>query len=201
METLKKILEGIKTLFNKEKKNKFGENLIVFIIIGIIIIIAGGTFFDNRNQEKKTPPQDNEEVEMVATMKGESEKNDVEKKMEELLSQINGAGKVTVMVTYVSMKEIVPYSDVKKNLNNTDEKDSSGGTRKVSQDTYESSIAYEEGEDGKKKPIIVKELTPEVKGVVVISDGARDASVKENLVNAVKVLMDIPVHRVQVFQR
>ena len=53
----------------------------------------------------------------------------------------------------------------------------------------------------KKKPIILKEVLPEVKGVVVVADGASDTLIKERLVNAVKVLFDIPIHKIQVFER
>lgn len=205
MKTIQKIIKSIKNYLNKDKNNKLGENLVILIIIGIIIIIAASTLFDNTNGKKKQAeetvlPEESKTAMIQGKVSGD-EKSELEANLEEVLSQINGAGKVTVMVTYFSGKELVPYYDTKKSDNQTDEKDSTGGTRKQTQGSFETSLAYEEVSNGVKKPIIVKELNPQVKGVVVIADGATDMVVKENLMNAVKVLLDVPVHRIQVFQR
>jgi len=207
MDKLKKLAEYFKKILKNDKNSKMGENLIILIIIGIIIIIAGSTLFEGKeNTEKDTPSskvEDNidgkaEEVSLIGV---NSEKTDLEKSIEEILSQINGVGKVDVLVTYSSSREIVPYSDVKKSDEITEEKDSAGGTRKINQSSYESQIAYEDSGSGVKKPIILKELLPEVKGVVVVAEGASDPLVKECLINAVKVLLDVPVHKIQVFER
>lgn len=207
MDKLKKILKHIKKMFKSEGNNKMGENLIILIIIGVIIIIAGSTLFGGADKSKmdttgeKVEDKIGENEQEVSIIGVNEEKTDMEKNIEEILSQINGAGKVDVLVTYSSGREIVPYSDIKKSDGMTDEKDSTGGTRKIDQSSYESEIAYEDGGGGEKKPIILKELLPEVKGVVVVADGASDTLVKECLVNAVKVLLDIPVHKIQVFEK
>lgn len=207
MDKFKKILDYLKNMLKNDKNGKMGENLIILIIIGVIIIIAGSTLFGGDDKAKKdstakkVEDKRKENAEEVAVVGVNDEKTDLEKNIEEILSQINGVGKVEVLVTYVSGREIVPYSDVKKSDGITDEKDSTGGTRKINQSSYESQIAYEDSGSGVKKPIILKELLPEVKGVVVVADGANDPLVKECLLNAVKVLLDVPVHKIQVFER
>ncbi len=207
MDKIKKVMGYFKKLFKSEKNNKMGENLIILIIIGVIIIIAGSTLFGEKDKPKKdnarkiVEDESVENAEEVSVVGVNAERTDIEKNIEEILSQINGAGKVDVLVTYSSGREIVPYSDIKKSDELTDEKDSGGGTRKIDQSSYESQIAYEDSGSGVKKPIILKELLPEVKGVVVVADGASDTLVKESLVNAVKVLLDIPIHKIQVFER
>lgn len=207
MDKLKKIVEYFKKLLKNDKNNKMGENLIILIIIGVIIIIAGSTLFGNQDKEKKdTVSQKVEEVsdekaKEVSVLGVNDGNTDLKKSIEEILSQINGVGKVNVLVTYSSGTEIVPYSDVKKSDETTEEKDSAGGTRKINQSFYESQIAYEDSGGGVRKPIILKELLPEVKGVVVVADGASDPVIKESLLNAVKVLLDVPIHKIQVFER
>ena len=42
-------------------------------------------------------------------------------------------------------------------------------------------------------------MYPKVKGVVV-ADGGGDLTVRENLLRAVEVLLDVPVHKVQVYE-
>jgi len=66
--------------------------------------------------------------------------------------------------------------------------------------SYESSVVYEESDKGVKKPIIAKELMPEVKGVLVVAEGASDATVKENLVNSVKVCLIFPFIRYRLWK-
>jgi stage III sporulation protein AG len=105
------------------------------------------------------------------------------------------------MVTYVSSKEIVPAYDSKNSENNTSEKDSGGGTRSIGQSSRENGVAYEEVQGGSRKPIILKELLPEVKGVVIVADGASDPEVKEDLTRATQILLDVPIHKVSVFDR
>ncbi|HPU41675.1 MAG TPA: stage III sporulation protein AG [Acetivibrio clariflavus] len=207
MDKLKKFVEYLRKLLKNDKNNKMGENLIILVIIGIIIIIAGSTLFEGEGKKDKkiasNKVEDNieEKAEEASVVGVNNEKTDLEKSIEEILSQINGVGKVDVLVTYSSGRQIVPYSDVKKSDEITEEKDSTGGTRKIDHSSYESQIAYEDSGSGVKKPIILKELLPEVKGVVVVAEGANDPLVKESLVNAVKVLLDIPVHKIQVFER
>jgi stage III sporulation protein AG len=207
MDKLKKILDYFKKLLKNDKNGKMGENLIILIIIGVIIIIAGSSLFGGEDKTKKESTgkkvvdQKEEKSEEVSIVGVNDEKTELEKNIEEILSQINGVGKVEVLVTYVSGREIVPYSDLKKSDEVTEEKDSTGGTRKINKSSYESQIAYEDSGSGVKKPIILKELLPEVKGVVVVAEGASDPLVKECLLNAVKVLLDVPVHKIQVFER
>jgi stage III sporulation protein AG len=124
----------------------------------------------------------------------------IEIKMKSILSKIDGAGEVDVMITYVSGAEIVPAVDLKKSDSSTQEKDTGGGTRNVDQHDYESEIVYYEKTDGCKTPVVIKDLQPVIKGVIVVAKGGDNPQVKEKLTKAVQVLVDIPVHRIQVFK-
>jgi stage III sporulation protein AG len=188
--------------FNGNDKKQTVQNTVIVIIIGIIVIIAGSSFFGKKHEESPKPvkTEDTSVQEVMKTVDA-ADSTDVEKRIEKVLSQIDGVGKVTVLITYVSGKELVPATDIKKSDNNTNERDNEGGSRVIGQNDYESKIAYEEEQGGSKKPIIVKEVLPEVKGVVVVADGAGDPQIKENLNKAVRVLMDVPAHKIQVFER
>ena len=202
MERLKKIIDSIKNIWNFKNKNKIVENSVIVIIIGIIIVIAGGSLFgksDDKSQ-KQTADESTGAVEVSKTVTTDY-MTELEKSIESILSQIEGAGKVNVLITYASGKEMVPAVDTKKTENDTGEKDTGGGTRDIKESDYESSVVYEELQGGGKKPLIAKELLPTVKGVVVVADGASDPVVKESLCEAVQVLMDVPLHKIQVFSR
>ena len=48
---------------------------------------------------------------------------------------------------------------------------------------------------------ILKKTEPEVRGVLVVAEGADNIVVRERIINAVTVALDIPLHRVEVVQR
>lgn len=202
MDEFKKLIEKLKDIWNNQSKRRIIENSAIIIIIGVIIIIAGGSFFggNEATNSNKTAVGASESQETGKILNLE-EKVELEKRIEDFLSQIDGAGNVNVMITYVSGKEIVPATDTKKTENDTQEKDSSGGTRSTKQNNFESKIVYEEMQGGGKKPIIIKEIHPPVKGVVVVADGAKEPKVRESLMKAVQVLVDVPIHKIQILER
>ena len=195
------ILKRLKGMLEGKSRKKLIENAVIIIIIGIIVIIAAGTFLSgNKNTAdigKTTAVQESTQA-VALTQSGTVDSTEDE--LAAILSKVQGVGRVDVMITYVSGKENIPAYDTKKSESSTDEKDSGGGTRSISQGEYDSSVVYEDRQGGGKSPIILKELQPVVKGVVVVADGAGSPEVKERILSAVQVLVDVPVHRIQVIQ-
>lgn len=201
MKQLEKIIDVVKSKLNGDRK-KLIENCAIVIIIGVILIIAGGAFLDKEDKEKGSVAEKTKTSEVTNSQSEASvPKSELENQLKTILSQIAGAGRVDVMITFVSGKEIVPAYDSKTSENKTEEKDSGGGTRSISQNSNENGIAYEEAQDGAKKPIIIKELLPEVKGVVIVADGASNPEICEALAKAARTLLDVPIHKIGVFER
>ncbi|HOJ09109.1 MAG TPA: stage III sporulation protein AG [Clostridiales bacterium] len=211
MELVRKICDGVKNIIAGQDKKKIIENSIIIIIIGIIFLIAGSTLFKSKNTniigntgqgnfQKSSMESVNNSEEGILTSKSGGVYS-IEKEVEEILSQIEGAGKVSVAITYESGSEKVPAYDKRESHNSTQEEDDRGGKRNISQNESDSRVAYEEQPGGVKRPIILKEMEPKVRGVVVVADGAGEPVVKENLVRAVQTLVDIAPHKVQVFAR
>lgn len=201
MSFFRKYLENLREKMNGQGKKKLIENCVIVIILGVVAIIAGSTIFSKTGNEKTANASKQNEVQEAARVIGAEDKEDLQKRMESILSKIGGAGNVNVMITYVSGKELVPAYDTKKTENDTQEKDNGGGTRSIKNNDTENKVVYEESGNGVKKPVVLKELQPAVKGVVVVADGAADPVVRESLTRAVQVLVDVPVHKIQVLQR
>lgn len=196
-----KYFESLREKMNGQGKKKLIENCVIIIILGVVAIIAGSTIFGKTGDEKAASAAKQNEVQEAAKVIGSEDKEDLQKRMESILSKIGGAGSVNVMITYVSGKELVPAYDTKRTENDTQEKDNGGGTRSIKNNDTENKVVYEESGSGVKKPVVLKELQPAVKGVVVVADGAADPVVRESLTRAVQVLVDVPVHKIQVLQR
>ena len=57
-----------------------------------------------------------------------------------------------------------------------------------------------ESETGGSEPVIVKEIEPEIEGVVIICKGGDSEYVKSEIVDAVLALFDVPAHKIKVMK-
>lgn len=198
---MKSLKEWYERLFNSEGKDKSKraiQNLLIFLAIGIVLLYVGG-FFAGGESKKKTSEEEKQTGKTLVSGESYLDEYDaaLENKIKNILSQINGVGKVSVAITYSSGKEIVPAQDVKQNESNTNEKDKEGGVRSTIQTDTDSKVIV--GQESETKPVILKELPPQVKGVVVVADGAKDEVVKVNISMAVSTALGIPLSKIQVF--
>ena len=205
MNWLNGAFEALKKIFEKHDRRKVIENAAIVIIIGIIAMIAGGSLFTKGVTKESAKDVNSARTESrsdaAAGKNSEESESDTVNRIVELLSQIEGAGKVSVMITYFSSREIVPAFDSKITENETQEKDSGGGVRNIKQVGRENTIVYQDSQGSGKEPVVLKEILPAVKGVVIVADGASDPVVRENLSKAAQILLDVPAHKVQVFER
>lgn len=119
----------------------------------------------------------------------------LENKLAENLGQMQGVGKVHVTVTLASGIK----SDYAKNESitkrTTEETDKAGGVRKSTETTENDQLVLP---NGVSQPVIVMEESPNVSGVLVIAEGAKDAKVREGIHNAVRTLLNIPANKIMV---
>lgn len=124
----------------------------------------------------------------------------LEARLKELLSHVEGVGEVEVMIVLKSSEEKVWRIDKNTSYSSTQETDSSGGTRdirnqQISEETILSGSGEEEG------PLLEKELRPEISGVVVSAAGGGSAAVQAEISAAVEALFDVPPHKIKVLKR
>jgi stage III sporulation protein AG len=185
---------------------KGGQNLTnvaIVLIIGVIIMIAGSALFDNESTKKTSPVQpEHENVQSVIKNKNNNDEygKELEEKLESILSKIEGVGDVSVMITFDSSNEIVLAEDKKNNETITEEEDTQGGKRKITQFEKDYKILVLSEQGGRQEPMVLKEMNPKVKGVIVAAEGAEDTHIKANVFDAVKTVLGVPAYKVQVFQ-
>ncbi|MBZ2173748.1 sporulation stage III protein AG [Schnuerera sp. xch1] len=185
---INKIKEYLQKLDNKELM----RNLFIILIIGIILFILADTFFQDEEQVTKLN-EDN-----ITKNSGEYETDYsyiLEKKLESILSQLKGVGTVQVMITLEDTTEKVPAFNTTKNNETTKELDSQGGTREIVREDTTIQIVTE----GEGSPIVLKEIKPTIKGIIVIAEGAENLEVKEMLYEAVKTVLGISGNKVEVY--
>ena len=108
--------------------------------------------------------------------------DNLEIKLENILSQIKGAGEVKVLIVYKNDGT----SNLAKDVEYTLESDGS---------TVNKSVIVM-GKD--KEAIIVQKNIPDVQGVIVTAQGAWDETVKQNIKKAVEAALPVMAHRIEV---
>lgn len=195
---IKQIIAKGEGVDNKKKI----ENLAVFLVILIITLVAINIIW---NGNKKTNPEEDEKdtskklaMETIETANNLNSKNDLSMQLEEILEKIDGVGKVKVLITYSQTNEIIPMYNEETSQKDTEEKDTSGGTRKVIETDVSKEIIYEEN-SGSKVPITQSIVSPKIEGAIITAQGAGNATVKANIVQAVEAVTGIASHKIQVF--
>lgn len=185
----------------KDSKKKI-ENIVVLIVILIITVIAINTIWNGDKREtKKEEVESSTEKQLATTSKTTINQSDnsIESNLESILSNIDGVGKVKVLITYSQSSEVVAmYNENSKN-STVEEKDSGGGTRTTTQTDISKDIIYQE-ENGEKTPITQKVINPKIEGAIITSTGAGNGTVKNNIVQAVEAVTGLPTHKIQVFE-
>ena len=145
---------------------KSRNNLVPLVILIIGIILMTSVSFGGGKREVQTS------IDTAAE----------EARLEDILSGIDGAGRVRVMVTYYGSTEQSLAYEIKS------DKDESS--------KQEDKRAVMSGSE----PVIVQELYPRVKGVIVVADGAEDITVKRALSEAVCAAMGVGISNVRVYK-
>lgn len=122
----------------------------------------------------------------------------MEAKVTKLLEAVEGAGKVQVMLTVKTSKELVVEKDVSESEERIEETDASGGSRKNENKSYNETTIYGSQTQNGSGPYVTKEIQPEIQGVVVAAQGGDVPEVVEEITRAVEVLFDIPIHKIKV---
>lgn len=176
-------IESLKSLF----KNK--KNLYIILAVGIFILVCSN-FSVPKDKTAK-----NKSAEFISINENE------EKRLEALISKIEGAGNASVMITYESGIEKVALQNKKLSTATNDDFDKSEEGGKSESETTEEWQAVMNGSGSSQTPFITKEICPKVRGVLVAADGADDEIVCLNITNAVSAVLDVPYHRIKVLKK
>lgn len=201
------ITDKIKELISQKKEEpnkKKIENLVVFLIILIITIIVINVIWsgDKKSDNSESTSDKNKKLasdtQTVQTSNNETS-DDLVVKLEDILSKINGVGKVSVMITYSKTSQTVPLYNQDSSEKNTEESDKQGGTRKITETGIKTEIIYKEV-NGEKIPITQSIISPTIEGAIVTAEGANNITVKTNIIQAVEAVTGVATHKIQVFE-
>ena len=112
----------------------------------------------------------------------------LENKLANVLANIEGAGNVHAMITFESGTEYVYASNDESKTNTSTSQNSTTSSTTTSKTPY---IKNNEG-------LLIKEIYPQISGVVVVASGAKDTKVKLEIIKAVQALLNVPIANIEV---
>jgi len=161
--------------------------LVILICVGILALIW---------------PQGKSEIQQAALPETQTSssvsqaKANIANELQSILSQVEGAGKVQVSIS-LSSDGLKSYARNTKDENReTQEMDHSGSDRNIKENNQSSDIAVSGG-----SALLVEDRAPEIVGVLVVADGAKNGAVKERLTAATTTLLNISPQQVRVEAR
>ena len=187
---------------NTETKNKKKiENLVFLIIILVITIFIINSILKENKKEDQTQTKETAVFnEAVTDNSKEVSKGDLEKNLENILSTIKNVGDVSVFINYAESSKLEPLYDETTTTSSTEEGDSSGGTRNVTETETQKEVVFSEN-SGEKNPVTQKTTMPVIQGAVITAKGASDAITKTNIISAVEAVTGLTIDKIQVFEK
>lgn len=154
--------------FTKIKNSKAIQILLFVALILIVVLI----YFSLNNSSKQNNMSEQNTTSNYAEY--------LEVKLENVLQQIKDVGTVNVAITLESGYEYIYATE-------EEIKETSTGTLTTT------SIVLVSG-----KPIIIKEIPPKIKGVVVVASGAENISVRMNILCAIQTALEVDNEKITI---
>ena len=191
--------EKIKQLTSKtdEGNNKKKIENLVFLLIILIVVLVAINFIWNDKKENVKTTDNNKKLAIQEETKKDSD-SDLKEQLEDILQNINGVGKVKVLITYSQTSQVLPLYNEDTSKKDTEEKDKTGGTRIVTETDTKKDVIFQET-NGNKMPITQSVISPKVEGAIVTAQGANNMAVKTAIIQAVEAVTGLSSHKIQVF--
>lgn len=170
------INEKLLETFKKDKKML----LVIFVgIIGVLIIALSEISFDDSTDKNNEKMLNSDSYEYCAY---------IEKRVEDIVSSIDGAGNVKVMITLAETTEYV-YA---QNQN---------GTKKSNKDSENSDnknsfVIIER--DNNDSGLLIKTFEPKIRGVAIVCDGGDSPTVQQQIYSTVSAVLNVSTARISI---
>jgi stage III sporulation protein AG len=191
-------------LFNP--RNKQFWVLLLLLMLGIMLMVMGSCGSDTANSgSEKEQAAGNKVIERGnhnQTSEADfpsvmtREEKELAAELRQMLESVAGAGRVEVSVHLASSTYNNYAINTTSGLKTTEEKDQSGGSRQITENTDSKTVVLSRNDQGMEGPVLEREMAPEVAGVLVVAEGARSPQVKAALFRAVQVALGVEPHKV-----
>lgn len=197
--------EKLNKEISKLVKNKRFTNCLIALLVVIFLWLAISAFSGGGSNDYKSSDNAPIGAKEVTSTDGEMTSKELlnyeekqQQELKEILSQIDGVGKVTVKIYFESGEVKVPLEDTTTQVSETQEEDRDGGTR-VTTSQSDSTKTVMSSNGSNNEPFITKVYKPEITGVLVVAEGAQSDKITYDIQQAVSSLYNLSFDKVKVY--
>lgn len=191
------------------------DNFLIVILVGVLLLVIVWPVEDKDGKTQTQSKQWDSEADIMKIRSETKSQGSIlpetdyetelvsytavlEHSLEELLSTMDGVGKVRVMITLEGSGLSVVEKDQSLERTDSEEEDSAGGSRKtVSTSTNEETI-FDSRQSNSGNPFVKQVLAPKVEGVAVSAQGGGNAKIAQNITEAIQALFGIEAHKIKI---
>ena len=177
-EDLDRMFEGLSQKLAQWTKQLRGKKsrvslLLVIGFLGMGLILLSELLDTPAQEEAPAQPQQQEQT---------APEQSLEQRLEEIVGQIDGVGRCSVMVT---LKESAC------SVYATEDSQRREGAQQDGSSESESRLVLIEGAQGEQQPVVEKTVQPQINGVIVVCQGADSVSVRQQVTEAVTTVLGL----------
>lgn len=204
---LNKLIHNENNDDKNEGKNIKIENVVFLIILAVLTIIIINSILKG-DKKSNDSSYDSKSKQLASTyntsnsnnIEVDNNVNNIEERLENILSKIVGVGDVKALLNYSESSETIAMYNENSKSSITEETDDSGGVRKIEETDSNKEVIYKENVNGEKTPITKKIINPKIEGAIILAKGASKIEVKTSIIQAVEAVTGLPTHKIQVFE-
>lgn len=182
----------MKQLFDKIKGMKKDQILILFLA-GILLLVIS---IPAETQPDTSFPAAEAETEKPTKLYV-SKTQELEQKLETILSSVSGVGKARVMITLKSDGKKIVEKDREESSQTQESYENSGMSSECK--SSENTVLQRDN-NGVETPYVSEALEPEIDGVLVIAQGADSQQTISEITQAVMALFGVEAHKIKVMK-
>ncbi|MFR8548946.1 MAG: stage III sporulation protein AG [Lachnospiraceae bacterium] len=180
----------MKQWIEKLKQMKKDQIMILLLAGCLLLVISVPT-----DPASVPDEQEGKETEAPVYLSSGSQTQELEKKLQTILSHVEGIGKAEVMLTLKSNGRKI----VEKDREESEAQQQSENSSSQEHDRTEHTVLQKDS-TGKESPYVAEELKPEVSGVLVIAQGGDNPQTVSEITEAVMALFGVEAHKIKVMK-
>ena len=156
------------------------DQLLILVLLGLLLAVIAVPAED---EKKATDMSENEALQGAEDEAGSDYESRMEQKLETLLMQVEGVGRVQVMLTFEG-----------------------SGERRVEKDIFSSGqenreeTVYKEAGSSERIPYVTSETNPKAAGVLIIAEGGGNSRIRQEILEAAQALFGIEAHKIKIMK-
>ena len=167
------------------------NQILILFLTGILLVIIAIPVQEKQEEKEEAA----ETVQSVSLSKAE----EMEARLEEMLSHVSGVGRAEVMISLKSEGRKIVEKDMEYSEGKEENVQANNSVINTQTSQMESAV-YEKDLEGRERPYVTEELSPEIEGVLVIAQGADNGTIVTEITEAVMALFGVEAHKIKVMK-